>query len=70
MLSGPQDLLHLISPRRVSIYETCTGWKEMSRLKSRDVMEETLGRVKKSSCLKGLCHDSAHVWAVTVADCF
>ena len=21
-------------------------------------------------CIKGLCHDRAHVWALTVADCF
>ena len=49
--SGPQDLLHLISPRRVSIYETRPGWKEKFSLMSRDVMEETLGWVKNSSCL-------------------
>ena len=29
------------------------------------------GLINWDSCrLKGLCHDSAHVWALTVADCF
>ena len=51
------------------IQESFNIW-DMSWLKSRDVMEETLGWVKKSSCFKGLFHDSTHVWAVTIADCF
>ena len=50
MLSGPQDLLHLILSRRDWIYETHTGWKEKFSLKSRDGIE-MLGWVENSSCL-------------------
>lgn len=51
MLSGPQDLLHLILSRTDWIYETRAGWKEKFSLKSRDEIEEMLGWVENSSRL-------------------
>ena len=33
------------------------------------VCEEPMAMMSDSPFLKGPCHDSAHVWAVTVADC-
>ena len=38
MLSVPQDSLHLISPRRISICETRSGGKETPSLKSRGAL--------------------------------
>ena len=57
---------------RLKNYRTCRLWTVEVHADNEELLSETVRKYTTNPCksLKGLCNDTAHVWVVTVADCF